>query len=128
MRDVLRRSNTEKASANFNAIYKAPTKKIVKMRSIACGMIGAGGDRGNRGDGTRTMKAVYQDIETIDVPASVASLARRRTHAFLRQSIYFTDALDLLMRSCYLQGLEDGYDAAQRRSVTGASVPGEPAE
>lgn len=50
-----------------------------------------------------------QPIETIQVPASVKALARRRTQAFLTASVTYPDALDMMITSAYVQGLEDGF-------------------
>lgn len=53
--------------------------------------------------------------EVIDVPREFIALADRRTQAIMLASIHFADALRTIARSCYLQGLEDGYETMSKR-------------
>lgn len=59
------------------------------------------------------MKA-HNVIETIQVPAALIDLAKRRTTALVRASIHNTNIIEMIALSCYVQGLTDGYDAAER--------------
>lgn len=52
-----------------------------------------------------------QDVETIEVPNRFVDMADRRTKALIRAAVNSPDALRVIARSCYLQGLEDGYAA-----------------
>lgn len=56
------------------------------------------------------------DIETIRVPLKVVDLARRRTRDLVLASIHFPNALECMVLSAYLQGLEDGADTVTRRA------------
>lgn len=51
------------------------------------------------------------EIETIDVPQRFVEMADRRTIDLIRAAVNWPDALRIIARSCYLQGLEDGYAA-----------------
>ena len=68
------------------------------------------------------------DIIVENVPRKLSDLARRRTHAILRSCWSQPDALALLMRSCYLQGLIDGHEAASRARERVAAAPPDPPE
>ena len=54
-------------------------------------------------------------LETVTVPVQMVDLAQRRTRPILHRAILFPNALEVVMLSCYLQGLEDGYTVARRR-------------
>lgn len=54
------------------------------------------------------------DIETIQVPRSLVDLAERRTRPILHASMHDANMIRTLMLSCYLQGLEDGYESKAR--------------
>jgi len=64
-------------------------------------------------------------IKTIHVPAQFVDMAQRRTHHLVCASIHFPDALNSMAVSCYLQGLEDGYQAAQARKTSERDTPKE---
>lgn len=55
------------------------------------------------------------EVETIQVPHRFVEMAERRTRGIFSAAIHHPDALKVLMLSCYLQGLEDGYNAAEVR-------------
>ncbi len=57
-----------------------------------------------------------EPLEIIDVPHKVMDLAKRRTKAILLSRVLTTSALDIAA-NCYLQGLEDGYEAGQRAAA-----------
>lgn len=54
------------------------------------------------------------ETEVVDVPAKMAGLAERRTRAIIRAAVLFPDALNVIAKSCYLQGLEDAADVLFR--------------
>ena len=56
-------------------------------------------------------------IERIEVPHSLFDLAKRRTRGILRAAVYDPNVLESLALSCYVQGLEDGYDTATTRAT-----------
>jgi hypothetical protein len=62
-----------------------------------------------------------EEIVVEDVPRGLSDLAERRTRAIRRSCLSAPDALSLLVRSCYLQGLIDGHHAATSGA---ASRPG----
>lgn len=51
----------------------------------------------------------------IDVPDKVVALADRRTKAMLRACLHEPNTLRTLALSCYLQGIDDGFEAAESR-------------
>lgn len=53
----------------------------------------------------------YADVETVPVTSAMIDLADRRTEALIRASINFPNAIRQMVRSAYVQGLEDGCDA-----------------
>lgn len=52
------------------------------------------------------------NVETIDVPKRFVDLAQRRTRGIVAASFHDANVLRSIALSCYLQGLEDGYEAA----------------
>ena len=53
------------------------------------------------------------EIETVNVPAGLTDLAKRRTRAIVLASIHYPNFLENVVLSCYTQGLQDGYDVAK---------------
>lgn len=55
-----------------------------------------------------------KDVETIEVPKRFTDLAERRTRGIVSASLHNANVLRTLALSCYLQGLEDGYESATK--------------
>jgi hypothetical protein len=66
------------------------------------------------------------DIEVVDLPAGVGELAERRCRNILQRTMadYRDGKLEFLIRSCYLQGVQDGYEAAHHEAVHEGSPRG----
>lgn len=62
--------------------------------------------------------AKHADVEIISVTPQMADLARRRTKPLMLAAIHWPNALEQMLLSAYVQGLEDGADAVLRRTPT----------
>ncbi len=56
-----------------------------------------------------------EPLELIDVPQRMVDLAWRRTAPLLKAEIHQHDALKRILVSCYLQGMEDGWQIGRER-------------
>lgn len=68
-------------------------------------------------------------VDVVELPPEFATLAERRCANIFRQSMMDSKPgrLEMLIRSCYLQGVQDGYDAAQHKRKMAESAWVEPA-
>jgi hypothetical protein len=55
------------------------------------------------------------EIETLQVPHEYVALADRRIAAIVRRCCYDDNIIESIARSCYLQGVVDGAQAAASR-------------
>lgn len=60
------------------------------------------------------------ELERVDIPVRMIGLIERRTKPIIRACVNDANMIRTIVMSCYLQGLEDGYEAA-RRSERNAS-------
>jgi len=56
--------------------------------------------------------------EMFDVPKYAMDLADKRTKGFDQAMLLIDSSLKTLMRSCYLQGVADGYEVAEKKGDT----------
>jgi hypothetical protein len=57
-----------------------------------------------------------QEVETLLVPHQFVSLADRRVRAIVREAMHDANVLQSIARSCYLQGLADGCQTAEKKA------------
>ena len=56
-------------------------------------------------------------LEVMNVPMRFVNLADRRTQPLIQASVAWPDALRVIARSCYLQGLSDAQDVYETARI-----------